>query len=167
MYATHGTARKSRRSAPTAGRGRPVARTAYAPSGDMSDYVNQMQSMRSDLLTRRDAIDHQISVLDNAMEAFDNGGSVRHQPSQKSRIGRISARRLDRPAGETSRTGSLRNMVVKVLSSRSIPMSPNQISDAVKKAGYKTKAKDLSKAVSNVLPEIGSVKRVGFGKYAI
>ncbi len=44
-------------------------------------------------------------------------------------------------------------------------MSPNDIGLSVKKAGFKTKAKDITKAVSNVLPELKMVKRVGFGMY--
>ena len=39
--------------------------------------------------------------------------------------------------------------------------------DRVKKAGFKTKAKNLTKAVSNKLPDLKSVKRVGYGKYQL
>ncbi|MHC4695735.1 MAG: hypothetical protein ACYTFA_03215 [Planctomycetota bacterium] len=44
-------------------------------------------------------------------------------------------------------------------------MSPNAIATAVAKSGYKSKAKDLAKAVSNSIPELKSVKKVGFGLY--
>ena len=32
-------------------------------------------------------------------------------------------------------------------------------------AGYKSKAKDLTKAVSNALPQLKGIKKIGFGKY--
>ena len=57
-------------------------------------------------------------------------------------------------------------MIVKVVRQSKKPLSPREIAGAVVKAGYKTKAKDLTKAVSNALPEMKSVKRMGFGKYA-
>ena len=34
-----------------------------------------------------------------------------------------------------------------------------------REAGFKTKAKDITKAVSNTLPQLGNVKRIGFGMY--
>jgi hypothetical protein len=37
----------------------------------------------------------------------------------------------------------------------------------VVRAGYKTKAKDLTKAISNVLPELKMVKKVGRGMYTV
>ncbi len=46
-------------------------------------------------------------------------------------------------------------------------MSLQDIGTRVKKAGYKTKAKDVAKAVSNKLPDLKSVKRVGYGRYQL
>ena len=46
-------------------------------------------------------------------------------------------------------------------------MSPKDIAARIVKAGYKSKAKDLTKAVSNTLPQLKQVKKVGFGKYKV
>ena len=71
-----------------------------------------------------------------------------------------------RPKGST-KEGSLPDVIVKVLAASKKPLSPKQISAAAKKRGYKTKAKDLSKAVSNALPNITKVKKAKFGMYEI
>jgi len=44
-------------------------------------------------------------------------------------------------------------------------MSPRDIGASVKKAGFQTKAKDITKAVSNTLPTLTGIKKVGFGMY--
>ena len=44
-------------------------------------------------------------------------------------------------------------------------MSPKEIAVSVVKAGYKSGAKNLTKAVSNALPEMSEVKKVGRGEY--
>ena len=72
-----------------------------------------------------------------------------------------------RPRGSGPREGSLKSFIVKVLKQVSKPLSPNDIGVRVVKAGFKTKAKDITKAVSNTLPQLGNVKRIGFGKYKI
>jgi hypothetical protein len=46
-------------------------------------------------------------------------------------------------------------------------MSLQDIGTRVKKAGYKTKAKDLTGAVSSTLPALKNVKRIGYGKYQL
>jgi hypothetical protein len=46
-------------------------------------------------------------------------------------------------------------------------MGPNEIGASVIRAGYRTKSKDLTKAVSNTLPQIKRIRRVGFGAYRI
>lgn len=76
-------------------------------------------------------------------------------------------RKRGRPKGSGPRSGSLKDVIAKVLSQRATPLSPQQISQAVVKAGYKSKAQDLTKAVSNVLPDVKGVKRLGFGKYTV
>ena len=46
-------------------------------------------------------------------------------------------------------------------------MSLQDIGTRVKKAGFKSKSKDLAQAVSKTLPSLKSVKRVGWGKYQL
>ena len=67
--------------------------------------------------------------------------------------------------GSGGREGSLKSYMVKILRQRSRPMSPRDIAARIVKAGYKSKAKDLTKAVSNALPQLRGVKKVGFGMY--
>jgi hypothetical protein len=58
-------------------------------------------------------------------------------------------------------------MIQQVLRQSARPMSPRDIADSVVTAGYNTRAKDLTKAVSNTLPELKGIKRVGFGQYTV
>ena len=72
-----------------------------------------------------------------------------------------------RPIEADGRPGSLKGYIVRVLRQTSKPMSVQDIGTRVKKAGFKTKAKNLTKAVSNTLPGVKNVKRVGYGKYQL
>jgi hypothetical protein len=65
------------------------------------------------------------------------------------------------------RPGSLKDYIVRVLGKASKPMSPREMGAAAIKAGFKTKSKDLTKAVSNTLPKMKGIKKIGFGKYQL
>jgi hypothetical protein len=108
-------------------------------------------------MAQRGAIDEQIGAIENAMSAMGGG--------QPKRIGRPKGRPAVRARGRAGRAGSLKDSIVNVLKKRSTPMSPRELSTAVVRAGYKTKAKDLTKAISNILPQIKAVKKVGRGMY--
>ena len=98
------------------------------------------------------------------MDALGGSGGATKTPAKR-KIGRPAG--PGRPRGSAPREGSLKNYIVRVLKQNSKPLSPNDIGIRVVKAGFKTKAKDLTKAVSNTLPQLGNVKRIGFGMYKI
>ncbi|MCH9003572.1 MAG: hypothetical protein IIC02_13450, partial [Planctomycetes bacterium] len=54
-----------------------------------------------------------------------------------------------------------------VLEHQSTPATPKEIASKVLRSGYQSRAKDLTKAVSNALPELKRIKKVGFGKYSL
>ena len=56
-------------------------------------------------------------------------------------------------------------MIVQVLRQRSQPHTPQEIANSVVKAGYKTSSNNLTKSVSNTLPLLSEVKKVGRGLY--
>lgn len=133
--------------------GRPVGRPAL---GDGAfDLVRQMQGYHANLLARRQGLDDEISAIARAMEAM----------GERSPLAPSLGRGPGRPAGSGGRSGSLGTHIVKVLKARSTPMTPREIAQAVVKSGYSTKSQNLTKAVSNALPKLNTVKRVGFGKY--
>ena len=78
-----------------------------------------------------------------------------------------AAPKRGRPPGRGARPGSLKSFILRVLRQRSRPMSPRDIATGVTKLGYKSKAKDLTKAVSNSLPELKRIKKVGVGLYKL
>ena len=63
------------------------------------------------------------------------------------------------------RRGSLGDYILRVIRGRVRPMSLAKIADRVKKAGYKTKSKNLPNMVSNTLAQMAGVKKVGRGLY--
>ncbi|MCH7870338.1 MAG: hypothetical protein IID33_01430 [Planctomycetes bacterium] len=127
-----------------------------------SRLLSDMQTFHGDLLSRRNSLDSEIDGLARAMEAF--GGSGGTTPSRGTRkVGRPAG--SGRPRGSAPREGSLKSFIVRVLKQNSKPLSPNDIGTRVVKAGFKTKAKDITKAVSNTLPQLNNVKRIGFGMY--
>lgn len=146
--------------------GRPV-RTSVARSsmGDAaSRLLSDMQAFQNNLLSQRNSLDSEIDSLARAMEAFGGSAGATRTPAKR-KVGRPAGR--GRPRGAAPREGSLKSYIVRVLKQNSKPLSPNDIGTRVVKAGFKTKAKDITKAVSNTLPQLGNIKRIGFGMYKL
>ncbi len=121
--------------------------------------IDAMQTHHSELLVQRLSLDAQIDAFARAMETI--GAAT---PTGRTRR---AGKKRRRPVEAVGRPGSLKNYIVRVLRQSSKPMSPQDIGTRVKKAGYKTKTKNVAKAVSNTLPGLKIVKRVGYGKYQL
>jgi len=115
-----------------------------------------MQTYLHELALQRSLIDEQMEGIENAMRALGQVSII--LPGQRKR---------GRPKGSGGQEGSLKFMIVKVLKAAGGPLSPKEISDGVLKAGYKTAAKNLTKAVSNALPEMPVLKKKGRGLYSV
>ena len=142
--------------------------------GGSADLVSKMQTYHGTLVARRESLDAEISALTNAIDALGamgvrrrRAGRPRGRSAAKGRPVLSAGRPVGRPPGRGVRAGSLKEFIVKTLGQRSTPMSPKQIAAAVVRTGYKSKAKDLTKAVSNTLPQLKKVKKIGFGKYRL
>ena len=144
---------------PTGIRRRKAIRTTLARPGAVQ-LISSMQAYHSDLVARREGIEAEITAIGQAIEAM---GIVPAPRALRAKRGRP----VGRPAGRPAREGSLKTYIVKVLGQRSTAMSPKDIAARIVKAGYRSKAKDLTKAVSNTLPQLKQVKKVGFGKYRV
>lgn len=186
MSTIHGVAKKS---GPKAKRGpgrpkgsgrkvgRPAGTTARARTTAFDDdgarVLSEMASYQTLLSAQRESLDAKIDAVAEAMRALGGAAPARvgKKPGRKagSKPGPKPGRKRGRPVGKKSgaRPGSLKDFIVRVLGQTTKPMSPADIGSKVKRAGFKTKAKDLTKAVSNVLPTIKKIKRVGFGQYQI
>ena len=126
-----------------------------APSGDgVTRLISQMQSYYSELTSRRSSLDAQIAGMESAINILGAAPKAR-----------ATGRKLGRPSGSGSRTGSLKDTIVRVLRQRAVALSPREIAAKVVQAGYKTTTKNLTKAISNKLPEINTVRKVGRGLY--
>lgn len=167
-----GPQRRAGRKPGGARRGRPrgprttgAARTEmalFSPAGPWADgssrVIGAMQTYHSQLLAQRASLDTQIEAFSRAIETLA-GGVPTASPQRRGRKGR--------PSTFGHRAGSLKDYITRVLRQASRPMSPNEIGISVKRAGYKTKSKDLTKAVSNTLPDLKAVRKVGFGQYSM
>lgn len=157
--------------------------------------INEMDAYRDQLARQLDALNTEIQSVDAAMDAISGniGASAaavrRGRPSSAVAGQRINAaltrerrrvkvvgtlntgskRRRGRPPGSTTRNtgGSLKQAIIKVLRRSSKPMAPKQIASAVQNTGYKSYASDLTKLISNTLPEIDLIKKIGRGQYQI
>lgn len=162
---THATGTRKKATKKRRGR-RPGKRTTYraavasgpasAVSNGAARLLDEMQSYLGDLAARQVAIQAEIEAVTSAMNAMGGSGSA---------VAPSAAPRRGRPKGSGGRAGSLKDYIQRVLRQSPQALSPRDIATAVKKSGYKTKAKDLTKAVSNMLPTMKNVKRVGFGSY--
>ena len=166
MNTTHASpAQRAARQRMAGRKGRPGRRPAAtaAPSGgdmsftDSANLLSGIQAYHENLLARRDQIDLELSALGNALSAL---GSAQTGPAKSG--GQKRGRR-----GKGAREGSLKSFIVKVLDRQSTPATPKEIASKVMGSGYKSRAKDLTKAVSNALPELKAIKKVGFGRYSL
>lgn len=132
--------------------------------------LTEMQAYRETLLMQRTTIDERLAGLENAMSVLGSPvASIEFRAYGNLNAGR---RGPGRPPGSGARRGrkpgspgSLKQMIIKVLRQRSKPHSPQEIADSVVKAGYKTSSANLTKSVSNTLPKLSEVKKVGRGLY--
>ncbi len=164
MYAIHGskkrkisnakTTKKTRRRMPRAKIG-PIRAFSSTASG----IIHAMEAHHGELLAQRHSLDVQIDAFARAMETIG--------AATPSGVTRPAGKKRGRPVEAVGRKGSLKNYIVRVLRQSSRPMSLQDIGTRVKKAGYKTKSKDLTKAVSKTLPGLKQVKRVGHGQYQL
>ncbi len=136
----------------------PIRVFSSAVSGS-EGIIDAMQYYHSGLLAQRSSLDAQIDAYARAMETI--------RAATPTSGTRRAYKKRGRPVEAVGRPGSLKSYIVRVLRQRSKPMSLQDIGTRVKKAGYKTKAKNLTKAVSNTLPGLKYVKRVGWGKYQL
>ena len=137
--------------------GRPAGRT-----GDGGVRVlKEMRAYHADLMAQRSSLDDQIGAIEAAMGAM--GGTA--APRRRRPGPRPGARGRAAGRPRAGRAGSLKDAIVSTLRQYRKAMSPKDLSAAVVKGGYKTKAKDLTKAISNVLPQVKGVKKVGRGMY--
>ena len=129
--------------------------SAQAMSSDgCAHLVATLEAYCQELKAQSLAIEAQTRAATQAIEALSGSRPV-NSASQK------------RPAVQAERPGSLKQYIVRVLSEAAQPLSPREIGLKVRRAGYRTKAKDLTKAVAKALPELKKVKRVGYGQYGL
>lgn len=160
-----GPGRKMNRRGPIGGT-RSGGFRASSLDGGAAQLLSQMQSYYSDLSSQRASLDTQIAGIENAISSI--GGAT---PTTRAgaRRGRGPGRKISagRKTASGARPGSLKDTIVRVLSQRSAALTPKDIASSVIKAGYKTKNKDLNKAISNTLPQMNNIKRVGRGLYTV
>lgn len=146
--------RKAAARARTVGRPRTVSAAPARAGEGAVGLVRGMQAYHGELMARREQIETEIGAITSALDAM--GGGLKAVTVRPKR---------GRPRGTGPRTGSLKDFIGKVLRQTGRPLSPKDIANTVRKVGYRSKAKDLTKAVSNMLPQMKGVKKVGFGMY--
>lgn len=144
-------------------------------SGGAGSLVGQMRTYQAALLSQRSSLESQIAGIEAAIGAL-GGISSSGRPAFKRGPGRprtigvttprpMSAPKIGRPMGSRARAGSLKENIVKVLRQAGKGLTVQEIASSVKASGYTTKSANLSKAVSNALPGLKIVRRVGRGVY--
>lgn len=158
--------------------GRPAGSRRLAAKDGALRLLDGMRAYQGKLVAQRANLDLQIEGIEAAIGAMGGSASrmtgvrrrrkatgAKRKRAGAGRRGRPPAAKAGRPASRGARPGPLRERIVRVLRQRSNPMSPREIASAVRASGYKSKAKNLTKAVSNTLPKITAVKKVGRGMY--
>lgn len=159
--------------------GRPpmTGRIAGGGDGDAGSRVlSEMAAYRDALIMQRSNIDRRLEGLESAMNALGppsvpgfrrtRTGRRRGRPPGIGRKGAVAqfsggGQRGRRPG----RPGSLKQMIIQVLRQKGSAHTPTEIADSVVKAGYRTSSENLVKSVSNTLPLLPEVRKVGRGLY--
>jgi hypothetical protein len=132
------------------------ARLAKVSVGDLKKEIARRQRKLPTLIAARDALNHQIAELGGL-------GSVKAVPKRAKR--KPAKKRVRKDKG-TARAGSLSSKLVEVFQGKK-RLSITEAIQAVLAAGYKTKAKNFSSMVSDLLAKNKRFKRVGRGIYAL
>jgi len=119
--------------------------------------IHVMEAHHSDLLAQRTSLDAQIDAIARAMKAIGATSPTKRKPQVGKKKGR--------PVAAVARKGTLKDHIVRVLRKSSKPLSLEDIGTRVIKAGFKTKTKDIKRAVSNTIQDLKMVKRPSRGKY--
>lgn len=140
----------------TRGRGRQAA-----SAGGMGRAVSTLQTALQELHGERSALDRQIAALSGALAAMGAAAPQMRGPGRPGRPGRRPA-----AAGAGPRPGSLKDFIQKALGGGKT-MSVKDITEAVRRGGYKTRNKTLAKSVGIALTEMPMVKKVARGKFRV
>ncbi len=153
MAAVHG-ARSARGGAP---RGRAPGRPRVVTVGPL-DLLASVRSWRNELAGRQAHLADQITAVDALLNSLGETAAPRagRRPAPGPRRGR------GRPA---AREGSLKSFIARVLQQAGRPMRVVEITDAVLKAGFKTRNRTLAKTVGNALPQMTTVAKVDRGLF--
>jgi len=136
-------------------RAKSVKRAAAAP---VTNVVLNLTQARDELLAQRTALDEQITMIDRALAAMGSAS-----PS----AGRTRAAGPGRRGRRGRRSGSLKDVIGRVMAARKGPMEVKAITTAVMKSGYKTKNKTLAKSVGIALTQMPEITKVSRGTFRL
>ena len=134
----------------------PRAKLAKMSVEELKKEIVRRQRVLPQLIARRDALDKQIAELQGL-------GELKAGPKRaKRKLGKKRARKIQ----GTMRAGSLANKLAEVFQGKK-RLSLTEAIEAVLAAGYKTKSKNFSTIVGNVLAKDKRFRRVRRGQYAL
>jgi hypothetical protein len=146
---------KGKRAAPAA-KAKRVKRPFKTPrlggAAGLAAAVGDIQRYRNELAVQRAALDSQVPALDQAITAL--GGSVASVKVHRGGRGRLAFR-----------AGTLPACIRQVLHAHRGPMAIKDIAAAVRRAGFKSRDKNLSHSVGKCLAAMPGVQKVGRGVY--
>ena len=144
-------------------RGRPKGSGSKARKGFGGDIsgrlIADMRTYHSDLAAQCSRLQERMSALSGAIDTMAGLGA----PTKGRRGPTSAATRGPRPAG-----GSLKEYITRVLGSAGSPLRLTDIAKGVKRAGYKTRSKNLPNQVSMALADLAKkrhIRKVSRGIY--
>ncbi|MBN2446493.1 MAG: hypothetical protein JXO22_07205 [Phycisphaerae bacterium] len=143
-------------------RKRRVKRVAHKTTTVGGVFQGALQNLRGALealLAERARLDGQIAAVEGAMSAIGTPGAAVVHPH------RAVAGSKGRRGGH--RAGSLKEFLENVLRASGGVMAVKDITEAVIKAGYKSKNKTLAKSVGIALTQMRNVGKVGRGRFRL
>jgi len=120
--------------------------------------VASMSAYRKSLVAQRATLDAQIAEIDSALRTMGAGAL----PAAAGVAVAAPARR----GGRAPRKGSMKEFITAVLGQGGV-WAVKDVSEAIVKAGYKSRNQTLAKSVGIALAEMPQAKKIGRGRYQL
>jgi|RhiMethySRZTD1v2_1073278.scaffolds.fasta_scaffold847027_2 hypothetical protein len=139
--------------------------------GDLRRALDDKERELRDLLARKESLAEELEELGSMLEAMLAGGGVapgrRPGPGRPPKATRAQPANGRRKPARAAREGSLPVVIRSVLERVVGPMRVGEIAEAVVKAGYATKSKNLNIIVANRLAQMDDIEKVERGLYQL
>ncbi len=128
--------------------------------------VASLQDSRAALMAERGRVDQALAAIDNAIKALGSAPAGGWTVAARPAAAASAAPKAGGRRKTSFRRGSVKEYITRALSTGR-PMAVKDITNAVKKMGYKSKNKTLAKSVGLACAQMPNIAKVGRGQFRL